>query len=82
MHLLDRHDVLIADEPEMFCAAIAELHCDKDLWNRLSANGLNTVARHFSFESVRGRVAGALAVSEGDGSPQSWSGGLHEEATA
>jgi O-antigen biosynthesis protein len=67
MHLLDRHDVLIADEPEVFCAAIAELHCDEALWNRLSTNVLDTVARHFSFESVRGRLAEVLRVPEGDG---------------
>jgi O-antigen biosynthesis protein len=67
MHLVDRHDVLIADEPGAFCAAMVALHRDEELWNRLSANGLGTVAREFSFESARRRLAEALVVPERTG---------------
>jgi GT2 family glycosyltransferase/glycosyltransferase involved in cell wall biosynthesis len=56
MHLLDGHDVLLADSAEAFAAAILRLHDDAALWNTLSANGLDNVARHFSIDAARGVV--------------------------
>jgi glycosyltransferase involved in cell wall biosynthesis len=56
MHLVDGRDVLLADSAEAFAAAILRLHDDAVLWNALSANGLDNVARHFSIDAARGVV--------------------------
>jgi glycosyltransferase involved in cell wall biosynthesis len=53
MHLVDGHDVLLADDAREFAAAILKLHDDATLWNTLSANGLDNVARHFSIDAAR-----------------------------
>lgn len=56
MHLRDGEDVLVADEPAAFAEAIIRLHDDRALWQRLSRNGLESVARHFSPEAARETV--------------------------
>jgi O-antigen biosynthesis protein len=56
MHLKPEHDVLVADEPAAFAAALSRLYRDEALWNRLSANGLANVERHFGFEAAREAV--------------------------
>jgi GT2 family glycosyltransferase len=56
MHLQDGADVLVADEPQAFADAVVRLYGDEDLWNRLSRNGLENVARHFSMDAARGVV--------------------------
>ena len=48
MHLRDGEDVLVADDPGAFAAAIARLYRDEALWQRLSANGVANIRRHFS----------------------------------
>ena len=53
MHLIDGHDVLLADSAREFAAAILKLHDDATLWDTLSANGLDNVARHFSIDAAR-----------------------------
>ncbi|MGH8026800.1 MAG: glycosyltransferase [Pseudoxanthomonas sp.] len=53
MHLQEGIDVLVADEAQAFADAIVRLYTDEDLWNRLSRNGLENVARHFSMEAAR-----------------------------
>ncbi|MDR6843048.1 glycosyltransferase [Pseudoxanthomonas sacheonensis] len=53
MHLQEGIDVLVADEAQAFADAVARLYDDEDLWNRLSRNGLENVARHFSMEAAR-----------------------------
>ena len=53
MHLVDGHDVLLADTAGAFATAILRLYQDKSLWNTLSANGLDNVARHFSLDAAR-----------------------------
>jgi len=52
MHLRDGEDVLIADDPEAYAAAIVRLHEDEALWTRLSENGLRNVAEHFSLQAA------------------------------
>lgn len=54
MHLTEGEDVLIADDPAAFVAAVERLLRDEPLWLRLSRQGLDNVRRHFSRE-----VAGA-----------------------
>lgn len=56
MHLRDGEDVLVADEPQAFADAILRLYDDEALWNRLAANGLENVERHFSMDAARGVV--------------------------
>ena len=56
MHLQDGVDVLVADEAQAFADAILRLYGDEELWNRLSRNGLENVARHFSMDAARGLV--------------------------
>lgn len=56
MHLQEGTDVLVADEAQAFADAIVRLYGDEDLWNRLSRNGLENVARHFSMDAARGVV--------------------------
>ncbi len=56
MHLRDGEDVLVADDPQAFADAVLRLYDDEALWNRLAANGLENVARHFSMDAARGVV--------------------------
>ncbi|NDK38156.1 glycosyltransferase [Pseudoxanthomonas gei] len=53
MHLADGVDVLVADDPQGFADAVAGLYQDEALWNLLSRNGLDNVARHFSMQAAR-----------------------------
>jgi len=56
MHLRDGVDVLLADSAQDFAAAILRLYGDAELWTRLSANGHDNVARHFSADAARDAV--------------------------
>jgi len=46
-------DVLVADAPVEFAAAILRAYGDEQLWNTLSRNGLANVTKHFSFDAAR-----------------------------
>jgi GT2 family glycosyltransferase/glycosyltransferase involved in cell wall biosynthesis len=46
-------DVLVAETAEDFAAAVVRLYRDEELWNRVSANGLENVRRYFSVETAR-----------------------------
>jgi hypothetical protein len=39
---------------------VIRLYADEELWSRLSANGLEVMARHFSFDAARGAVRGLV----------------------
>ena len=56
MHLRDGEDVLVADDAAAFADAVRRLHGDDALWSRLSANGRDNVARHFSLDAARAVV--------------------------
>ena len=56
MHLRDGEDVLVADDAAGFADAVLRLHGDEALWSRLSANGRDNVARHFSLDAARAVV--------------------------
>ncbi|MBM4329738.1 MAG: glycosyltransferase [Deltaproteobacteria bacterium] len=56
MGLVDGRDVLISDEPEQFAAQVARLYRDKEMWNRLSANGKNKVQREWSPDALKTRL--------------------------
>jgi glycosyltransferase involved in cell wall biosynthesis len=53
-------DVLVADTPTDFAAAILRAYGDETLWNTLSANGLANVSKHFSFEAARAALQSIL----------------------
>ena len=56
MHLRDGEDVLVADDAAAFADSVLRLHEDEALWVRLSANGRDNVARHFSLDAARAVV--------------------------
>ena len=56
MHLADGEDVLVADDATAFAEALLRLYQDEALWNRLSANGLLNVSRHFSMQAAAATV--------------------------
>jgi GT2 family glycosyltransferase len=60
MFLRDGESVLLADDPRAFADAVIRLYADEELWSRLSANGLEVMARHFSFDAARGAVRGLV----------------------
>lgn len=53
-------DVLVADTPADFAAAILRAYADEQLWNTLSKNGLANVSKHFSFEAARAALQNIL----------------------
>jgi GT2 family glycosyltransferase len=46
-------DVLVAETPEQFATEVVRLYRDEDLWNTVSANGVENVRRYFSVETAR-----------------------------
>lgn len=63
MHLIHRHDTMIADSPEAFAAAVVELAESPDLWTTLARNGRSSVREHFSIEAVRHQIDDLLTPS-------------------
>ena len=60
MHVRVGDDVLVADSPSDFAAAIVQGYSDATLWKTLSDNGLANVARHFSFDAARESIKRVL----------------------
>ena len=60
MHLRNDEDVLVADSAADYAAAILRLYADEALWNKLSANGLENVHAHFSFDAARRALSSIL----------------------
>ena len=58
-------DVLVADTPAEFAAAIARVYHDATLWKKLSGNGLANVRTHFSFEAARLGLQAILPAPRG-----------------
>jgi len=63
MHVEHGRDILVADDPAGFAAAVVALHTDPELWTRLSGAGVDNVRRHFSFEAARATIAATLPPS-------------------
>ena len=53
-------DVLVADDAMAFAEAVVRAYHDEALWQRLAANGLLNVERHFSLEAGRDVVRRVL----------------------
>lgn len=56
MHLRNGHDVMVADDAAGFAGAVVRAYQEPALWQRLSANGLENVRRHFSLDAALGTV--------------------------
>ncbi|HEX8233437.1 MAG TPA: glycosyltransferase [Caulobacteraceae bacterium] len=56
------HDCLVAHTPAEWLDAIEALTRDRELWERLARNSLETARRRFSFESGAERMREALAL--------------------
>jgi glycosyltransferase involved in cell wall biosynthesis len=46
--LTHEFDVMIADDPESFAAAIEQLYSQKDLWERVAHNSRLRIEKHFT----------------------------------
>jgi len=56
MPLIDRKDILVADEAEDFAHALIELYESEALWNRLSENGIRKTRALYSTEAAREKL--------------------------
>lgn len=48
MHLTHEHDALVGDSASTLAQCVVRAYQDRDLWQRLSANGRSNVEQHFS----------------------------------
>lgn len=53
MNLQHEVDVMIADDADAFAQAVVRLYRDRALWERLAANGLANIERHFSVQTAK-----------------------------
>lgn len=53
MHLHDGEDVLVAEAPATFAAAVIALYSDEARWQRLREGGLKNTRQHFSDDAAR-----------------------------
>ena len=63
MHLVADQDVLVAEDAEGFAAAIERAYRDEALWERLSANGIENIERHFSRDVASAALQELFAVA-------------------
>ena len=63
MHLAEGDDVLVADDPRAFAAAVQRAYEDPLLWARLSAGGRANVERHFSRAVARATLSELLGTA-------------------
>jgi glycosyltransferase involved in cell wall biosynthesis len=64
MSLKPDQDVMIADEPETFAAAVCDVYQSEQIWNRLSQNGLANTRQFFSIEAARRQLSRLLGHPE------------------
>ena len=69
MGLVNRRDIMIANDTEEFAAAVVEAYRDEALWNRLSKHGLEFMEQNFSY--ARGLERLGKLIDEISGSPGS-----------
>ena len=56
--------LLVADDPEEFAAAVVRLYGDDELWRRLSAAGIRLAAEGWSRDVMRARVGELVDMAE------------------
>ena len=49
-------DVMIADDPEAFAVAIAQLYSDRQLWGTIARNSRLRIEKHFTPEVIAERI--------------------------
>jgi O-antigen biosynthesis protein len=54
--LRDREEILVADEPQDFAEALIQLYESKELWSRLSENGIRKTRTLYSAEAAREKL--------------------------
>ena len=54
--LRDGEEILVADEPQDFAAALIELYESEELWSRLSENGIRKTRALYSVEAAREKL--------------------------
>jgi GT2 family glycosyltransferase/SAM-dependent methyltransferase/glycosyltransferase involved in cell wall biosynthesis/predicted nucleic acid-binding Zn-ribbon protein len=61
MLLTAGHDILVADDPDAFAAAVVRLYTDGHLWNAMSRRGMDFIERTYSTKRGQERVQEMLA---------------------
>jgi glycosyltransferase involved in cell wall biosynthesis len=56
MPLINRKDILVADEPADFAQALIELYESEELWKRVSENGIRKTRALYSTEAAREKL--------------------------
>ena len=65
MHVRDGVHAMVASDAGSLAAAVVRVYGDPVLWERLAANGLENVRRHFSFEAARAALRRTFAAEAG-----------------
>ena len=52
MYLVHEENALIADDPDRFADEVVRLWTSRELWERVSAQGLESIREHFSVEAA------------------------------
>jgi GT2 family glycosyltransferase len=60
MYLRDGVDVLVAEDMKEFAVAVRRLQDDPELWQTLSAEGMENIRQHFSIEAAAATLQRAL----------------------
>ena len=60
IHAQHEHDVLVAETEQEFADQVVRLYRNKDLWQRLSENGVENVRKHFSLDAARHSIESLL----------------------
>jgi len=66
MFLIPEQDVLVADDPKAFAAAVVRAYHDEALWRRLAAGGRQNIESHFSREVARRAITRLIAFAHGN----------------
>ena len=60
MGLENEREVLVADDPRAFAAAVLRLYHDSDLWSRLSSAGREHILANFSESAAKPAISSLL----------------------
>ncbi|MCC6193000.1 MAG: glycosyltransferase [Burkholderiales bacterium] len=63
MFLEPERDVLVADTPEDYAAAVVRLYRDEALWEKLAAGGRENIRAHFSRDVARSAITRLIAFA-------------------
>ena len=56
MYLVHEENAMIADDPDRFADEVVRLWTSRELWERVSAQGLESIREHFSVEAAAKRI--------------------------